>query len=331
MTAANEHLAKYEEVLKDGVPTAAFSRLMIGNKHIFKDKTVLNVACGTGLLCLFAAKAGAKHVVGIDKIGFMAQARDTVAANGFKDVITLVEGRIGDTSLPFSEFDIIISDWMGKCLFYESRLEEVILARDKYLKKDGLIYPESVSLYMAAIEDSDFKEEKFGFWDNIQGLDYSAFKPVALRDPLVDTCDIRAVVTQPYGFKQFKLSDVKKEDLIFDETFALTALRDDFIHAFIVWFDVSVASTHSPVHFSTGPHTKSTRWGQTIFYTRETPAIAKDQVVTGHFVVQPNTENAHDLDIRISYKLEKKSGSEIDGDEATSGESASESLSYKMY
>ncbi|KAF7306023.1 Protein arginine N-methyltransferase [Mycena chlorophos] len=303
MTAANEHLAKYEEVLKDGVPTAAFSRLMIGNKHVFKDKTVLNVACGTGLLCLFAAKA----------------------------VITLVEGKIGETTLPFSEFDIIISDWMGKCLLYESRLEEVILARDKYLKKDGFIYPESVTLYMAAIEDADFKDEKFGFWDNIQGLDYSAFKPFALRDPVVDTCDIRAVVTQPCGFKQFSLSDVKKEDLTFDETFSLTALRDDFIHAFIVWFDVWVASsTPSPVHFSTGPHTKSTRWGQTIFYTRETPAIAKDQVVTGHFAVQPNTENVHDLDIRISYKLEKKSSSE-DGDEATGGESTSESLSYKMY
>lgn len=58
------------------------------------------------------------------------------------------------------KFDIIISEWMGYFLLYESMLDTVLLARDKYLKQGGLIFPDTATLYMAAIEDQDYKEEK---------------------------------------------------------------------------------------------------------------------------------------------------------------------------
>ena len=74
--------------------------------------------------------------------------------------ITLVKGKLEEAELPLKEYDIIISEWMGYFLLYESMLDTVLLARDKYLKPDGLIFPDNASMYLAAIEDQEYKEEK---------------------------------------------------------------------------------------------------------------------------------------------------------------------------
>lgn len=127
--------------------------------------------------------------------------------------ITLVKGKLEEATLPITEFDIIVSEWMGYFLLYESMLDTVILARDKYLKPGGHMFPDEADLYIAAIEDMDYKEEKincmyfhflevsllnpFTVWDNVYGFDYSCIKDIALREPLVDTVDLKAVVTDP--------------------------------------------------------------------------------------------------------------------------------------
>ena len=74
--------------------------------------------------------------------------------------ITLVKGKLEDVELPIAQYDIIISEWMGYFLLYESMLDTVLLARDKYLKPDGLMFPDNARMYLAAIEDQDYKEEK---------------------------------------------------------------------------------------------------------------------------------------------------------------------------
>ncbi|XP_058273863.1 protein arginine N-methyltransferase 1 isoform X2 [Hemibagrus wyckioides] len=58
------HFGIHEEMLKDEVRTLTYRNSMFHNKHLFKDKVVLDVGSGTGILCMFAAKAGAKKVIG---------------------------------------------------------------------------------------------------------------------------------------------------------------------------------------------------------------------------------------------------------------------------
>lgn len=41
-------------------------------------------------------------------------------------------------------------------------LDTVLLARDKYLKPGGLIFPDTAKMYICAIEDQEYKEEKIG-------------------------------------------------------------------------------------------------------------------------------------------------------------------------
>ncbi|KAH6936248.1 hypothetical protein HPB50_015041 [Hyalomma asiaticum] len=58
------HFGIHEEMLKDEVRTATYRNSMYHNKHLFKGKVVLDVGCGTGILSMFAAKAGAAKVIG---------------------------------------------------------------------------------------------------------------------------------------------------------------------------------------------------------------------------------------------------------------------------
>jgi len=46
---------------------------------------------------------------------------------------------VEDVKLPVEKVDIIISEWMGYCLFYESMLDTVLCARDKWLV--SLLWP----------------------------------------------------------------------------------------------------------------------------------------------------------------------------------------------
>lgn len=52
-------------MLKDEVRTLTYRNSMIYNKHLFRGKVVLDVGCGTGILSMFAAKAGAAKVIGV--------------------------------------------------------------------------------------------------------------------------------------------------------------------------------------------------------------------------------------------------------------------------
>lgn len=55
-------------MLKDEVRTLTYRNSMYHNKHVFKDKIVLDVGSGTGILSMFAAKAGAKKVYGVRRL-----------------------------------------------------------------------------------------------------------------------------------------------------------------------------------------------------------------------------------------------------------------------
>lgn len=74
-------------MLKDTVRTDAYRDFIYDNKGLFKNKIVLDVGCGTSILSMFCAKAGAKMVIAVDNSNIIEKARENVYANGFGDVI----------------------------------------------------------------------------------------------------------------------------------------------------------------------------------------------------------------------------------------------------
>lgn len=156
------NLSLLQEMLKDEVRTMTYRASIYQNRHLFKDKIVLDVGCGTGILSMFAAKAGAKMVIGVDMSNIINNAREIVKDNKLDHIVTLIQGKMEEVVLPVQHVDIIISEWMGYFLLYESMLDTVLVARDKYLAPGGLIFPDKATMYIAAIEDGDYKDEKIG-------------------------------------------------------------------------------------------------------------------------------------------------------------------------
>lgn len=107
------------------------------------------------------ARAGAAKVYAIECSSIVEQARAIVADNGFGDTIEIIRGKMEDITLPVDYVDIIISEWMGYFLLYESMLDTVLYARDKYLRPEtGIMLPDKAVLFLCGIEDQEYRAEK---------------------------------------------------------------------------------------------------------------------------------------------------------------------------
>jgi len=84
------YLDIHEIMLKDTVRTDAYRDFIYNNKDLFKDKVVLDVGTGTGVLSMFCAKAGAKKVISVDNSAIINKARAIIFENGLDGIIASV-------------------------------------------------------------------------------------------------------------------------------------------------------------------------------------------------------------------------------------------------
>ncbi|KAJ4749176.1 Protein arginine N-methyltransferase 1.1 [Rhynchospora pubera] len=293
----------HEEMLKDVVRTKTYQNVIYQNSFLFKDKVVLDVGAGTGILSLFCAKSGAKHVYAIECSQMADMAKEIVRVNGLSNVITVLEGKVEEIELPIANVDVIISEWMGYFLLFENMLNTVLYARDKWLVNDGAVLPDKAALYLTAIEDAEYKDDKIEFWDNVYGFNMSCIKKQAMMEPLVDTVDPNQIVTNSQLLKTMDISKMSPGDASFTASFKLIAERTDYIHALVAYFDVSFTKCHKLMGFSTGPKSKSTHWKQTVLYLEDVISICEGEAIIGSMTVEPNKRNPRDVDIMLKYSF----------------------------
>lgn len=325
-TKTNAITEIHETMLKDTVRTDAYRDFIYNNKHLFKGKIVLDIGCGTGILSMFCAKAGAAHVYAIDKSAILDKARENIFHNGLSSTITCLRGRVEDIILPVDKVDIIVSEWMGYCLLYEAMLPSVLFARDRYLKPDGLLVPSHNTIFVAPVSDPEYVTESVSFWRDVYGFDMQPMLEGLLKDVRVQVLPGEAVCgsASAYALDLYKCT---VDDLSFRMKWSSKLAKDvECLDGFVIWFDNYFATTRKAdvelieapaeawqekrgdgsIAFTTGPQSKETHWKQGFLMIEDKDGkgmkgYKAGEEVEGHMSFSVAEVNARGLEIKVEW------------------------------
>ncbi|XP_037055398.1 protein arginine N-methyltransferase 2 isoform X2 [Peromyscus leucopus] len=170
------------EMLADQPRTTKYHSVILQNKESLKDKVILDVGCGTGIISLFCAHhARPKAVYAVEASEMAQHTGQLVLQNGFADTITVFQQKVEDVVLP-EKVDVLVSEWMGTCLLFEFMIESILYARDAWLKEDGVIWPTTAALHLVPCSADKDYHSKVLFWDNAYEFNLSALKSLAIKE-----------------------------------------------------------------------------------------------------------------------------------------------------
>lgn len=297
-------LSQQQNMMQDFVRTSTYQRAILSNLTDFRDKIVLDVGAGSGILSFFAQQAGAKKVYAVEGSSIAKHAEALVKSNKVDSCIKVISGKIEEIELP-EKVDMIISEPMGYMLLNERMLETYLHAK-KWLKPEGKMFPSRGDLHIAPFTDEALYMEqvnKVNFWyqDFFHGVNLSALRNAAMdeyfRQPIVDTFDVRICLakTQRYviDFASADESELHRIEIPLE----FHILQSGTVHGLAFWFDVAFIGTGATVWLSTAPTEPLTHWYQVRCLLKQ-PIFAKEgQVLTGRVLMVANTKQSYDVTI----------------------------------
>lgn len=262
------HLSTHEQLINDYETMNAFKGWIEDNKHLIKDKVVLDVGCGIGIFSLIAAEAGAARVISFEWSNIARYTKKIVKDNNLDHIITIIKGHIDSVKLPdgIEKVDVIISMWLGYSLFQGGRLKTVIQARDKWLKREGVIIPDCAQLYIAAICDDEFREQHINWWKNVYGHDMSCVSEESLKYAVYCVLPPSKIVTNKCELKNIDLKRQSYSEIMKEVPFMITAKQNDYVQGFCTFFTVKFSADIRHRELNTDPLLTPKHLGQTCFY-----------------------------------------------------------------
>jgi protein arginine N-methyltransferase 1 len=218
---------------------------------------VIDVGTGTGLLAMFAARAGASKVYALEHGPVSFIARRLVEVNSMQDVIEVIQTP-SLRFIPPEQADVVVSETLGFAVLDERFRENVVDARDRMLRPGGVLIPRSVRICAAPVEGVRLPDGQKAL-ERIEGLDFGPF--AAMCANLHERRHIAETTYLSSHELVFELdcNTMSVVDLVQGEA-AFAIVRDGELGGFALWFDASLGDDllMSSQHGGAENH-----WGQT--------------------------------------------------------------------
>jgi predicted RNA methylase len=253
----------HRTMIGDRVRTEAFRRAI--NAVVRTGDIVLDVGAGSGILSVFAARAGAARVYAVERTAIAVLAEQLAAANEVAETVTVIQGDVMDIELP-ERVDVIVSEWLGGFGIDEGMLAPVIAARERWLKPGGVMIPHSVTAWTALVHDRYLAET----------IEFLREDPFGLRLEVLVEKTVNEIIYSG-TFRHLAADDVRSEPRQLWTTDAdqipleraqaphqaeiLLPVHDHgTANALALWFSAELAPG---ISLSIGPGDPPTHWGMT--------------------------------------------------------------------
>ena len=299
-------------MLQDESRMNAYHNAISKNADSYKDKVVMDLGAGTGILGFWALRAGAKHVYAVEASGMVEVIEELARENGFEDRLTIVHSVLQDVTfdqIPENGCDIILSETLSTVIFNEKGMETLFVARDRFLKKDGILLPDSATLYIAPFSDAKVHEkhgEVYEMWQqkNYYGIDFTSLaerhQTEEYATTVTDMIDPQVLVADAYAhtwdFKTMTLEDLNR--IVVNYTCA--AKKTSIVHGLATWFNITLGGPEHVENLCTGPNSEWTHWWQCRFLIREPLAVNQNQKLEGVFTMTCNEKMSYDTSLVMS-------------------------------
>ena len=167
---------EHRQYLIDDARLSAFEAAV--RSVVRPGQVVLDLASGSGIMGLFACRAGAGRVYSVEMGGMVAVAREVARANGYADRVVFIKGHSTQVNLP-EKVDVVVADQVGNFGFNAGVIQYFADARQRFLKPDGVTIPLWMDLMLAPVEAPDLFDQVEFWGTSLAGFDFSSARMLA--------------------------------------------------------------------------------------------------------------------------------------------------------
>ncbi len=244
-------------LVADSVRTESYREAL--SQSVREGDVVADIGAGTGILSIFAVRAGARKVYAIERTGMIEAAREVIRKNGMEQEIDLIYGDSRKVHLP-EKVDLVLTELISEWGVEEEIGRVLEDARCRFLKKGGRLIPEKLETFLAPVENDAFYRE-IDFWGREHyGIDFTSLRDYSLNRPYSARLEHRHLLAEPERVLSVNFYKDAADPLEFASVFRSD--RAGFLHGFSGWFKADLTGR---VRLTTEPPAEPSSWRNPFF------------------------------------------------------------------